>query len=117
MNDELKKIEIPQVISVGEFAELLGKGPAAVVGELMKNGVMATVNEQIDFDTAQIIGNELGFDIIPKAKEDEVRPNVVNDSEQILRPPVLSWDMWTMVRHLFWMLFVAPRWRLARLVV
>ncbi|MCX6806166.1 MAG: translation initiation factor IF-2 [Patescibacteria group bacterium] len=90
MNDELKKIEIPQVISVGEFAELLGKGPAAVVGELMKNGVMATVNEQIDFDTAQIIGNELGFDIIPKAKEDEVRPNVVNDSEQILRPPVVA---------------------------
>ncbi|MEI6170026.1 MAG: translation initiation factor IF-2 [Candidatus Saccharibacteria bacterium] len=90
MNDELKKIEIPQVISVGEFAELLGKGPAAVVGELMKNGVMATVNEQIDFDTAQIIGNELGFDIIPKAKEDEVRPNIVNDSEQILRPPVVA---------------------------
>jgi len=39
----------------------LGLGPAQVVGELMKNGVMATVNEQIDFETAQIIGAELGF--------------------------------------------------------
>jgi translation initiation factor IF-2 len=90
MSNEPKKIEIPQVISVGEFAELLGKGPAAVVGELMKNGVMATVNEQIDFDTAQIIGNELGFEIAPKAEEEEIRPNEVNDSEQIQRPPVIA---------------------------
>jgi len=91
MNEELQKIEVPEVISVGEFAELTGKGPAAVVGELMKNGVMATVNEQIDFDTAQIIGAELGFDVVPKAAEEEARPNQTEQSgEQAVRPPVIA---------------------------
>lgn len=90
MSEEIKKIEIPQVISVGEFAALLGKGPAAVVGELMKNGVMATINEQIDFDTAQIIGTELGFEIVPKAAEEEARPNDNAEGEQSVRPPVVA---------------------------
>ena len=91
MSEELNKVEVPEVISVGEFAELLGKGPAQVVGELMKNGVMATVNEQIDFDTAQIIGAELGFDVIPKKAEEEERPNQVADSaEAENRPPVIA---------------------------
>ena len=44
MSEDTTKVEVAEVISVGEFAELLGKGPAAVVGELMKNGVMATIN-------------------------------------------------------------------------
>lgn len=91
MNEELPKIEVPEVISVGEFAELTGKGPAAVVGELMKNGVMATVNEQIDFDTAQIIGAELGFEIVPKPAEEEARPNQAEQTgEQAVRPPVIA---------------------------
>lgn len=91
MNQEANTVEVPEIISVGEFAELLGKGPAAVVGELMKNGVMATVNEQIDFDTAQIIGAELGFDIVPKAAEEEARPNQAEQSgEQAVRPPVIA---------------------------
>jgi translation initiation factor IF-2 len=91
MNEELQKIEVPEVISVGEFAELTGKGPAAVVGELMKNGVMATVNEQIDFDTAQIIGAELGFEVVTKAAEEEARPNQTEQTgEQDVRPPVIA---------------------------
>lgn len=91
MSEELTKIEVPEVISVGEFAALLGKGPAAVVGELMKNGVMATVNEQIDFDTAQIIGNELGFDVVIKEASEEERPNQVSDSAELEpRPPVIA---------------------------
>ena len=90
MSEELKKIEVPEVISVGEFAAQLGKGPAAVVGELMKNGVMATVNEQIDFDTAQIIGTELGFEIVPKPAGEEARPNDDLKGEQSTRPPVVA---------------------------
>jgi translation initiation factor IF-2 len=88
---ELTKVEVPEVISVAEFAELLGKGPAAVVGELMKNGVMATVNEQIDFDTAQIIGAELGFEVVPKPAEVEERPNEVDETTATdNRPPVIA---------------------------
>lgn len=51
-------IEIPEVISVKEFAEKTGLGAAKVIGELMKNGVLANINQQIDFDTAQIIADD-----------------------------------------------------------
>ena len=90
MKEELNKVEAPEVITVGEFASLIGKGPAAVVGELMKNGVMATVNENIDFDTAQIIGAELGFEIIPKPADQAERPNKEDSSPQKTRPPVIA---------------------------
>jgi translation initiation factor IF-2 len=90
VKEELNKVEAPEVITVGEFASLIGKGPAAVVGELMKNGVMATVNENIDFDTAQIIGAELGFEIIPKPADQAERPNKEDSSPQKTRPPVIA---------------------------
>lgn len=88
-SEELKKITIPSTISVGEFAALLGKGPAVVVGELMKNGVMATINEQIDFETASIIGGELGFKIV-QAITEEIRPNDSVTGDQEARPPVVA---------------------------
>ena len=54
-----KTIAVPATVSVGDFAKRLGEGPARVVSELMKNGVMATINEAIDFETAEIIAAEL----------------------------------------------------------
>lgn len=63
MSDTEKNISLPPVVTVSDFAQRLGLGAAQVVGELMKNGVMATVNEQIDFDTAEIIAAEFGFTV------------------------------------------------------
>lgn len=94
-----KLVTVPQVIRVSEFADRLGVGVAKVVAELMKNGVMATVNEQIDFDTAVIIGEEFGFSIQPEAEEPEQRPNANNEEEQSdakssaskkSRPPIVA---------------------------
>lgn len=56
-----KTIEIPPIIQVKEFALKLGKPVVEVIGELVKNGVMATINEDIDFETAAIISEEFGF--------------------------------------------------------
>ena len=56
-------IQIEDMITVGTLAEKLMLPVSRVIGELMKNGVMATVNERIDFDTAQIIVGELGLDV------------------------------------------------------
>lgn len=52
-------VEIPEVITVKEFAEKTGLGAAKVIGELMKNGILANINQQIDYDTAQIIADDL----------------------------------------------------------
>lgn len=62
-------IEIEETITVGTLAEKLLLPVTKVIGELMKNGVMATVNERIDFDTAQIIVGELGLDVELKKQE------------------------------------------------
>ncbi len=53
-------VEIPDSIAVKELAEKSGISIAKIIGELMKNGILANINQQIDFDTAQIIVADLG---------------------------------------------------------
>jgi translation initiation factor IF-2 len=78
MTESTKKttIEIEDMVTVGTLAERLSIPVSRLIGELMKNGVMATVNERIDFDTAQIIADELdlGLELRKKAAEDETAP-------------------------------------------
>ena len=85
-------ITIPEVIGVGAFAEKLGLPVTKVIGELMKNGVMATINEQIDFDTAAIIGSELGYEIKEEQVVEEVRPERAKlaEGEGEVRPPIVA---------------------------
>lgn len=97
MSDEEKvlpdKILLPEVITVSVFAERLGLGIAQVVSELMKNGVMATVNEQIDYDTAEIIAHELGFEVAHEPVAEEQRPSTSKDkaeSSKQSRPPIVA---------------------------
>jgi translation initiation factor IF-2 len=85
-------VMIPETIGVGEFARALDLPVTRVIGELMKNGVMATINEQIDFDTAAIIGSELGFDIIPEELPEEAAPvkEKLAEGEGEPRPPIVA---------------------------
>ncbi len=58
-----KTLQIPDMITVGDLADKLGIPVVKLVGELFKNGIMATVNQRIDFETAEIIIEELGIDV------------------------------------------------------
>jgi translation initiation factor IF-2 len=60
-----KTIEVPPVITVRELANLLAIRPIDLIKELMGNGIMANINQQIDFDTVAIIGEEMGYEIVP----------------------------------------------------
>lgn len=60
---EKTTIQVEDQITVGALADKLSIPVTKLITELMKNGVMATVNERIDFDTAQIIVSELDLDI------------------------------------------------------
>ncbi len=60
---ETKTISIPQIITVRAFAETAQIPVNRVLAELMKNGVFASINEKIDFDTALIIGSDLNLDV------------------------------------------------------
>ena len=88
-----KEVEISEEISVGDFAAKLGVSPTAVVKKLFEIGVMASVSQTIDFDTAALIGDDLGFIIkqeIIVTDEDRLF-NDVEDKEEDLkpRPPVV----------------------------
>jgi translation initiation factor IF-2 len=88
-------IEIPQNITVGALAEKLLIPATRLIGELMKNGVMATINEQIDFDTAQIIVSELKLDVelvrAGTAQEaPKVRQKAAAGAGAESRPPVVA---------------------------
>jgi translation initiation factor IF-2 len=59
---EKQIIEIPNFLTVRELAELINVSPIDVIKELMSNGVMASINQQIDYDTAAIVIEEMGFE-------------------------------------------------------
>jgi translation initiation factor IF-2 len=63
-NTETRSIEIPRVITVKELADLMRVSPVEVIKELMKNGVMASINQTVDFDTAAIVATDMGFDAV-----------------------------------------------------
>jgi len=72
--NEIKKIELPTVTTVRDLAIKLDTSPIQIIKVLMSNGVMANINQQIDFDTAAIVSSELGFEAsleIPEANDEE----------------------------------------------
>ena len=90
---EQSPIAIPANIRVGEYAERLGRPVTAIIGELMKNGVMATINEHIDFDTAAIIGSDLVFEIVPEPEAEAGKAGFrqeLPEGEGEARPPVVA---------------------------
>lgn len=69
-SEEPKKVVIiPETVSVKKLSEILHVQVAAVITELMKNGIIATINEEIDFDTASVIASDLGFETKPEEEE------------------------------------------------
>jgi translation initiation factor IF-2 len=61
-NNGNKKIELPASLSVRDLAQFVGASPIQIIKSLMNNGVMASINQLIDFDTAAIVAEEFGFE-------------------------------------------------------
>src|SRR3990167_11199499 len=87
-------IEIGEYLTVGELAELLQLPVSKIIAELLKNGVMATVNEKIDFDTAQIIVgefDELDVELIKRQQSAAAaRPQREISDKAEPRPPAIA---------------------------
>jgi translation initiation factor IF-2 len=62
-----KVVELPGAITVRQLATLIQASPIDIIKQLMSNGVMANINQQLDFDTAAIVVQELGFEAKPEA--------------------------------------------------
>jgi translation initiation factor IF-2 len=59
-----KTIEFPSQITVRDLAQRMEASPIQVIKILMSNGVMANINQQVDFDTAAVVASELGFEAV-----------------------------------------------------
>lgn len=66
-NDD--RIYLPASLSVSEFAESIGRPPGTIIKNLMMSGVMATLNEKIDYDTASLVASEMGVEVYPENEE------------------------------------------------
>jgi len=69
LTEEKRSISLPNYISIRDFAALSELPLNIILSELIKNGVFASLNEKIDYDTAWLVGTELGLEI--KRKEEE----------------------------------------------
>ena len=87
-----KVLVVPDMITVGELAEKLGLPVTNLVGELFKNGIAATVNQRIDFETAQIIVEELGMDVELERKSEEAIVEAKRElsDHAVERPPIVA---------------------------
>ena len=87
------KVSIPDEISVGELASRMKKTGAEVVRCLIKNGIMASVSEVIDYETAAIIAEEMGCkvekEVIVTTEERLINDHVDTEDELESRPPVV----------------------------
>ncbi len=98
---QLKKVVLPVVITVRELAQVMQTSPIDVIKALMSNGVMASINQQIDFDTAAIVAAEMGFEAVadtPVVVEKDLgevplwRKVIAHETNESLaiRPPVVT---------------------------
>jgi len=98
----LKEIALPPVLSVRDLAGKLNVPVPRLMQELMKNGILAALNERIDFDTAAVVAEDLGFRAVAEDKQngpsneetaahDRVRQAVEGEEKDALkaRPPVV----------------------------
>ncbi len=90
---KLEEITIPETITVKDFAAELKKTTAEIIKKLLGYGVMATINNEIDFDTASLIADEFGVRVNKKetVTEEDILFDDSEDREEDLevRPPVV----------------------------
>lgn len=88
-----KVLVVSDSITVGELAETLNLPVTTLIGELFKNGIVATINQRIDFETATIIVEELGLDVTLKKRENsqttERKVHQLSD-KAVDRPPIVA---------------------------
>jgi translation initiation factor IF-2 len=98
---ESKDVQLPRALSVKELADTLNVSAVEIIKELMKNGVMASINQVIDYDTAAIVASDFGFEPreadsadvgdVPVERGARIEVEEQEDpSTLVLRPPVVT---------------------------
>ena len=87
------RVEVGESINVKEFANLIKREVNEVIKALFMLGVMVTINQDIDFETAELVGTEFDVEVVPLPPEEDPTeiPEVEDDpSKRLPRPPVIT---------------------------
>lgn len=87
--DAKPTIKLPEEISVRSFSSLLEQPPTTVISKLIANGVMANINQNIDYDTAALLAEDFGF----VAEPEQVSTNInkgTTSKDAVERPPIVT---------------------------
>jgi len=87
-----RRIRVPDQVTVGELAKAMGVKVAEVIKQLLSQGVMANINQYLDFDTANILADEFGYELELISTDVEDMVGRVEDKPEDLesRPPVVT---------------------------
>jgi translation initiation factor IF-2 len=85
-------LEVPENITVGKLAEKMNVKTTELISELIKNGIFASINEVLDFDTAAIVADDFGFELKKlelevKKRKEQLKKSMEKGSKR--RPPVV----------------------------
>jgi translation initiation factor IF-2 len=80
-----KLIELPESMTVRELARALRVNPIDIIKELMANGIVVSINQTIDYDTAEIVSSELGFETAPLRPEEPEPEEDLEEAPKTLR--------------------------------
>jgi len=91
----VRNVEIPEAISVADLAQRVAIKAGDVIKVLMQMGTMATINEVLDHDTATLVVEELGHNVVTAASDDDFERELQVSAEQegedkVTRPPVVT---------------------------
>lgn len=89
MDKETREIVIPSVLTVKELSDLTDISVNNIITVLFRFGIMATINQDIDFDTAQIVADEFNINLVT-AQEEAPTVAVENEANKTERPPVVT---------------------------
>jgi translation initiation factor IF-2 len=91
----VRSVEIPEAITVAELSQRMAIKAGDVIKVLMQMGTMATINEVLDRDTATLVVEELGHNVVTAASDDDFEKELQASAEQegqdkVSRPPVVT---------------------------
>jgi len=91
----VRNVEIPDAITVADLAQRMAIKAGDVIKALMQMGTMATINEVLDRDTATLVVEELGHNVVAAASDDDFEKELIASTEQegedkVSRPPVVT---------------------------
>ena len=96
IDEQEKLLDLPIQLTAGDLSDIMETPPSEVIKELMRHGVMANINEIIEFEVAVLVAHEFGFKVL-KPKSDSTKTlksdfdsSNLNDDQIILRSPVIT---------------------------